>query len=160
AASAGPLGVGRRGVGAGLLHVPHPPVGGPRMSYYARVFCTADAVPTIRTLLTWLREGAGYPAEAPGQRPRALDSPPGKPFDLGYHPDKEPILVECQRNTGKRSLCGRIVQEELGTLEDLPASDAKDRVAGCLTRTTFIVCCDVYGDYDHEEVVHFGAFLD
>lgn len=44
------------------------------MSYYARVFCTADAVPTIRTLLTWLRDEAGYAAEVP-EKPKALDSP-------------------------------------------------------------------------------------
>src|SRR5262249_49469250 len=47
---------------------------GGRMSYYARVFCTADAVPTIRTLLTWLRDEAGYAAEVP-EKPKALDSP-------------------------------------------------------------------------------------
>ena len=40
------------------------------MAYYARVFCTAATAPTIRTVLAWLRDEAGYAAEVPG---RALE---------------------------------------------------------------------------------------
>lgn len=69
-------------------------------------------------------------------------------------------MIECQRNTGKRSLCHQTAQEELNALEALPDSDAKKQVADCLTRTRFIVSCEIAGDPDHDEVAHFGAVLD
>jgi hypothetical protein len=130
------------------------------MSYYVRVFCTTDAVPTIRAALKWLQEEVGFEAEVPGKSPAALDSPKWKSFELVYDPAKESLLVECQRNTGKRSLCHQTAQEELNALDDLPDSDARQRVADCLSRTQFIVYCQVSADYDHEEVAHFGALLD
>src|SRR5262249_58255497 len=120
---------------------------------------TADAVPTMRTLLTWLRDEAGYAAEVP-EKPKALDSPKWKSFELVYDAAKESIVIECQRNTGKRSLCHQTAQEELNALEALPDSDAKKQVADCLTRTRFIVSCEIAGDPDHDEVAHFGAVLD
>jgi hypothetical protein len=130
------------------------------MSYQVRVFCTADAVPTIRAILAWLREEVGYEADVPGESPAALDSPKWKSFELVYNPARESLLVECWRNTGKRSLCGKTVQEELNALEDLPDSDARRQVADCLSRTRFLVCCEVLADPDHEEVANFGALLD
>jgi hypothetical protein len=130
------------------------------MSYYARVCCTGDAVPTFRTILAWLREEVGYEAEIPGESPAALDSPKWKSFELVYNPARESLLVECQRNTGKLSICGKTAQEELNALEDLPDSDARRQVADCLGRTRFLVCCEVLADPDHEEVDNFGALLD
>jgi hypothetical protein len=129
------------------------------MSYYARVFCTTDAVPTIRAALAWLQE-VGYEAEVPGESPAALDSPKWKSFELVYNPAKESLLVECERNTGKRSLCHHTVEEQLNALGALPDSDAKRRVADCLRRTRFLVSCQVSADDDHEEVANFGALLD
>ena len=130
------------------------------MSYYARVCCTGDAVPTFRTILAWLREEVGYEAEIPGESPAALDSPKWKSCELVYNPARESLLVECQRNTGKLSICGKTAQEELNALEDLLDSDARRQVADCLGRTRFLVCCEVLADPDHEEVDNFGALLD
>lgn len=130
------------------------------MSYYARVFCTTDAVPTIGTVLAWLRKEAGYAAEVPGESAAALVSPKWKSFELVYDPAKESLLIECHRNTGKRSHCHQTAKEELNALEDLPDSDAKKRVEDVLGRTQFIVCCEVSTDPDHREVAHFGAVLD
>jgi hypothetical protein len=129
------------------------------MSYNIRAFCTTEPVPTIRTLLTWLRE-AGYSAEVPGKRPAALDAPAWKSFELVYDPNKESLLVECNRNSGKRSLCAREVQEELESLEGVKDSDAKRRVVDHLSRTRFILCCRVDGDPDHEEAGNVLALLD
>jgi hypothetical protein len=129
------------------------------MSYYARVFCTTDAVPSIRAILAWLQE-VGYEAEVPGESPAALGSPKWRSFELIYNPAKESLLVECERNTGKRSLCHQTAEEELNALEDLPDSDARRRVADCLRRTRFLVSCQVLADDDHEEVANFGALLD
>jgi hypothetical protein len=131
------------------------------MSYYARVFCTTDTVPTIRAVLAWLREEAGYEAEVPDESPAALDSPKWKSFELVYDPAKESLLVECQRNTGKRSLCHQTAGAELDSLEnDVPDSDARQQVADCLQRTRFMVYCEVSADHNHEEVANFGALLD
>jgi hypothetical protein len=130
------------------------------MSYYVRAFCTADAIPTIRTLLRWLREEVGYHAEVRGETPAALDSPKWKSFELVYDPHKESVLVECSRNTGARSRCAREVQEELESLESVEDSEAKSRVADCLSRTRFLIACRVDGDPDHEESFNVRSVLD
>src|SRR5262249_28061877 len=75
-------------------------------------------------------------------------------------PDKESLVVECQRNTGKRSLCQRTASEELNALEDLPESAARSRVAECLSHTRFLVYVQVADDHDHKEVAGFAALLD
>jgi hypothetical protein len=130
------------------------------MSYSVTAFCTADAVPTIRSLLRWLREEAGYDAEVLGEPPAALDSPKWKSFELVYDPDKESVLVECHRNTGVRSLCAREVKGELESLEGVDDSEAKRRVIDCLTRTRFLICCRVDRDPDHEDSLNVRSVLD
>lgn len=141
------------------------------MSYLVRAYCTAEAVPTIREFLTWLRDEAGFDASVPGERPKALDSAAWKSFELLYDPAKESLLVECNRNTGPRSLCARELRGELESLDGVTDSAAKRRVADCLSRTRFVVCCRVDGDDDHAEarrvrsvldyfVGHCGAILD
>jgi hypothetical protein len=123
-------------------------------------------------ILTWLREEAGFTAaDTPGERPKSLDSAAWKSFELVYDPARESLLVECNRNTGPRSLCAREVRAELGSLEGVKGSAARRRVADCLSRTRFVVCCTVSGDCDHGEafavrsvldyfVDHCGAILD
>jgi hypothetical protein len=127
--------------------------------YYARVFCTAEAVPTIRTVLEFLRQN-GVPADAPGESARALASPKWKSFELLYDPAKESILVECHRGTSPGSRCRQTVREELNGLEDLADTPAKRRVAECLNGARFIVSCEVLGDHHHQELARFGPFLD
>ncbi len=130
------------------------------MSYCVSAYCTADAVPTIRNLLRWLREEAGYDAEVRGESPAALDSPKWKSFELVYDPDKESILVVCHRNTGPRSLCARDVKGELKSLEGVEDSEAKRRVIDCLNRTRFLICCRVDGDPNHAESLNVRSALD
>jgi hypothetical protein len=131
------------------------------MAYWVRACCTSETVPTIRSLLTWLRDEGGFPAAGvPGERPKALDSVTWKSFELFYDPAKESLLVECNRNTGPRSLCAGEVKGELESLEDVEDSKARDRVAVCLSRTRFILCCTVCGDEDHEEAFTVRSILD
>jgi hypothetical protein len=130
------------------------------MSYWVRAFCTSETVPTIRDLLTWLRDEAGCEADAPGARPAALDSPAWRSFELVYDPAKESVLVECRRRTGPRSACAREVKEELEALEGVEDSDARTRVADCLGRTRFVVCCRVDRDPGHAEAFNVRAVLD
>jgi hypothetical protein len=131
------------------------------MSYRVRAFCTTEAVPTIRSLLTWLRDEAGFTAaDVPGERPKALDSAAWKSFELVYDPDKESLLVECDRDAGPRSLCAREVRGELESLEGVKDSEARRRVADCLGRTRFVVCCRVDGDDDHGEAFTVRSILD
>jgi hypothetical protein len=130
------------------------------MSYNVRAFCRSGAVPTIRSLLKWLREEAGWNANVRGESPAALDSPKWKSLELVYDPGKESVLVECNRNTGPRSLCARNVKEELEALEDVEDSEAKRRVADCLSRTQFLIGCRVDGDPDHEESFNVRSVLD
>lgn len=130
------------------------------MSYYIRVFCTAKTVPTINSLLKWLRKELDLKPEVPGESAKALDSPAWKSFELIYDPDKESLLVECQRDTGPRSLCRQTVQGELGSLEEVRDSKDKKRVVDCLKRTRFIVECTVDADDDHDEASTVREILD
>ena len=130
------------------------------MSYWVRAFCTTETVPTIHGFLTWLRDKARYNASVPHERPAALKTLKWKSFELVYDPDRNSILVECNRNTGDRSLCAREVQEQLDALEGVEDSEAKARVAECLTRTRFIICCRVDRDPNHEEAFNVRGALD
>jgi hypothetical protein len=99
------------------------------MAYWVRAICTSDTVPTIRDLPTWLRKQSGFAAaEVPDEGPKALASAKWKSFELVYDPAKESILVECNRNTGSRSLCAGEVREELESLEDLEGSLGRKRL--------------------------------
>jgi hypothetical protein len=129
------------------------------MSYYVRAFCTSGTVPTIRTILGWLRQ-AGFDAEAVGESAKALDSPAWKSFELIYHPDKESLLVECRRNTSKRSMCQQTAKEELNALEDLDDSEAKKRVMDCVMNTRFIIDCTVTGDLKRKDALTVRSVLD
>jgi hypothetical protein len=143
------------------------------MAFWVSAYCTADTVPTIRSLVTWLRKEGGYKkAEARFEGPDEPDSPDWESFELVYNPRKKSIQVECNRNTGEDSLCAGQAQGELDSLEDLEPSEAKERVADCLRKTRFIICCTVMmGDHGHKEsfnvrkildyfVDHCGAILD
>ncbi len=130
------------------------------MSYWVRAYCTTETVPTIRSLLDWLRKEAVCNAEAPNELPRVLDSPTWKSFELVYDPQEESLLIECNRNTGKRSLCAGEAKGELESLDDVEESEAKTRVADCLSRTKFIICCTVLGDHHHKEAFKIRAILD
>jgi hypothetical protein len=142
------------------------------VAYIVRAICTADVVPTIGSILKWLKEEGGFPeADAPGEGPKALGSLKWKSFELVYDANKESLLVECNRNTGPRSLCAREVQGELESLDGVKQSRAKQRVKAHLEKARFVVCCTVSGDDDHGEaptvrsvldffVDHCGAILD
>jgi hypothetical protein len=129
------------------------------MAFYARVFCTSDAPPTIRTIVDALR-AAGVFADAIDETDKALDSPRWKEFELAYRPDRETILVECQRGASKGSLCRETVHEELDALEDLNESEARQRVADVLRRARFLVCCEVMGDNTLAVLAELGPLLD
>jgi hypothetical protein len=131
------------------------------MAYWVRALCTTDSVPSIQTFLIWLRTEAGLAgADAPGEGPKALTSARWKSFELAYDPAKESLLVECDRNTGPRSLCARELRGALESLEGVKDSKAKRRVAEHLGRTRFVVCCTVSGDYDHREAFAVRSLLD
>jgi hypothetical protein len=48
----------------------------------------------------------------------------------------------------------------VGALEGLPDSEAKRRVADCLARTRFIICCRVDRDPKHREALAVRSVLD
>jgi hypothetical protein len=108
-----------------------------------------------------LREEGGFTAaDVPGERPKALDSPKWKSFELVYDPAQESLLVECNRNTGPRSLCAREMRGELESLEDVDDSKAKRQVVRCLSRARFVICCTVMGDPDHKQAPRVRSILD
>jgi hypothetical protein len=134
---------------------------GTAMAYWVRAICTADTVPTIRSLRTWLRDVAGFAdADVPGERPKALDSAAWKSFELVYDPARASVLVECHRNTGPRSLCARELREELEALDGVADSEAKRRVVDGLSRARFVICCTVAGDPRHREAFKVRSVLD
>jgi hypothetical protein len=102
----------------------------------------------------------GFPADAANETTKALDNPRWKEFELVWRPDRESLLVECQRRTGKRSLCDATVREEFNGIEDLEDSERKRKVADYLGRTRFLVCYQVLGDNTLEALAELGPLLD
>jgi hypothetical protein len=129
------------------------------MAFYARVFCTAETPPTIRTILDGVR-AVGFAAEAANETAKALDNPRWKQFELVYRADRDSLLVECQRGAAKRSLCAATVREELNGIDDLEDSQRKCQVADYLRRTRFLVCCDVLGDNTLQVLAELAPLLD
>jgi hypothetical protein len=130
------------------------------MSYYVRVFCSRKTVPPLRALLKWMTNELHQEASVTGVSRAKLDSTSWRGCGLIYDPGKEELRVECQRDTGPKSLCRQTVREQLNALEAVPDSKDKKRVVDRLKRTRFIVECEVYADYDHEEADTVREILD
>ena len=126
------------------------------MPYQIHAYCTGEAAPTIRELLTWLREeenGWGLEANAPETRAGGLDSSRWSEFFLTYGrkgSERDSLTLGCYRNTGLRSMCAKMVRDRLDTVAGYKDSPGKQHVTDCLSRTRFVIWCRVDNDPDRE----------
>jgi hypothetical protein len=131
------------------------------MPYYVRAFCTATQPPTINTVMQSLRQrGSDFTAQVDDAS--ELNSPVWGQFELIYKPGNGPIVVECNRDQGDKSLAKAECQEfvdEVMDLEDAPAP-AKGQVVGHLRKTRFIISCQLLSDCDEDGYEANGQFLD
>lgn len=126
------------------------------MPYEIHAYCTGETAPTIRELLTWLRDeehGWGLEADAPETGARGLDSPRWTEFFLTYGrkgSERESLTLGCYRSTGPRSSCAKMASGRLDTVAGYKDSPGKLRVVDCLSRTRFVIWCRVDNDPDRE----------
>jgi hypothetical protein len=126
------------------------------MPYEIHAYCTSQTPPTIRELLTWLRDeenGWELEADAPGTRAKALDSPRWTEFELHYGrkgSEMHSLVLGCYRNTGPRSACAQMARGRLETVAGYKDSPGKQRVMDCLAGTRFVIWCRVENDPDRE----------
>jgi hypothetical protein len=126
------------------------------MPYEIHAYCTSETPPTIREILTWLRDdkaGWGVEADAPGTGAKALDSSRWTEFELQYGREgfpMESLVFGCYRNTGPQSKCAKMARGQLETVAGYKESPGKERVRDCLARTRFIISCRVDNDLDRE----------
>ena len=124
------------------------------MPYEIHAYCTSEKPPTIRELLTWLRDeenGWGLEADAPETGPKALDSARWTEFFLRYGrkgSQMQSLTLGCYRNTWPRSRCARMAQGQLETVAEYNVSPGKKRVLDSLARTRYIIWCRVDNDPD------------
>jgi hypothetical protein len=122
------------------------------------VFCTADEVPSINAVLGDLAsQGFRLKADA-GDQPD-LDSVDWLQFGFRYADGKEPIEVECNRNTGEKSLCHEECAEFIEALENSETSTALEGVTDQLQKTAFVVACQLPSDIDDAGYEALGALL-
>ena len=126
------------------------------MPYEIHAYCTSESAPTIRELLTWLRDeenGWGLEADAPETGAKGLDSSRWTEFLLIYGregSERESLTLGCYRNTGPRSSCAGMARGRLETVAAYKDSPGKQRVMDCLSRTRFVIWCRVDNDPDRE----------
>ena len=131
------------------------------MPYEIHAYCTSEAVPTIRELLTRLRDeenGRGLEADAPETGAKGPDSSRWTEFLLTYGregseregSERESLTLGCRRNTGPRSSCAGMARGRLGAVAGYEDSPGKQRVQDCLAETRFVIWCRVDDDPDRE----------
>ena len=126
------------------------------MPYEIHAYCRRGAAPTIREVLTGLRDaenGWGLEADAPETGAEALDAARWTEFVLRYGrkgAEMESLTLGCYRNTGPRSLCAAMARGRHETVSGYKDSPGKRRALACLARTRFIIWCRVDNDPDRE----------
>ena len=126
------------------------------MPYEVHAYCTSETAPTIRGLLTWLRDkedGWGLEADAPETGARGLDSLRWTEFLLLYGrkaAEQESLTRGCYRRTGPRSMCAKMARGLAGAVAEYKDSPGKRRVQDSLSRTRFIIWCRVDNDSDRK----------
>jgi len=126
------------------------------MPYEIHAYCTSQTPPTVREILTWLRDDeAGWRAEAdaPGTGAKGLESPRWAEFELHYGRNGSPtesLVLGCHRNTAPQSTCAKMVRGRLEPVVGYNDSPGRKRVLDCWARTRFIVWCRVDNDPDRE----------
>ncbi|MBX7221830.1 MAG: hypothetical protein K1Y36_17895 [Blastocatellia bacterium] len=119
------------------------------MGYYVRVFCTSREIPSIHTLIQSAQEAEvtfGVAVDVHTQ----LETPDWTRFDLIYNQRKQPVSIQCLRNSGPNSLAGLVVNEFLEELGDESYTVLDIDVTSHLRATEFIVQCWVPADFERD----------
>ena len=112
------------------------------MPYYTRVFCTSTDLPALAEIGEALRRQFSYvrfEADDP------LDDEAWTNAELYYAADKQPIVLEINRNDGPDSLVAEESQEFIEEVRSLE-SPAGDRICSHLENTMAILSCQLLGD--------------
>jgi hypothetical protein len=128
------------------------------MPYYVRAFCTSESVPPAAEVIEELRSN-GILVYAEAEDTFVLSTPHWTEFELHYKEGKEPIVVDCARNTGPESIAAdevAIFIEEVGCTEDCPM---KDVILRHLRATRFVIACQLIMDIDDDGYEANGEFL-
>jgi hypothetical protein len=132
------------------------------MPYYTRVFCTSKETPQLQELYEALKNFnhevsfEGYDMES------EISPQEWKSFELSYHTQKRPLIVELNTCTDKDGLLKEEIQEfleELGKPKFYEFS--KKKVIQHLKATQFIVCTQLpTSDINDQGFEVNGDFLD
>ncbi len=126
------------------------------MSYFVRAICTSQTPPSLLVAQQWLRE-RNSPATIGAAD---LDSPEWDQASLSYKTGKRPILIDCNRDTGKGCLMREELDELFESVEDAEPSPAKKQVLAHLAASRFIVACQLpTSDIDDDGYYANGEFL-
>jgi hypothetical protein len=126
------------------------------MGYYTRVFCTSDAVPTVKAVEAALHDSL------PSIRliDQARDASRLLEADLVYDPAKKPVAIEVGVNEGPDSLAAEECEEFVEEIGPIGRSAVKRRLVKHLRKTKFIVRCQLFSDIDDAGYEANGQLMD
>src|SRR5438132_13997977 len=106
------------------------------MGYYVRAFCKAQQPPPLATALAALESDGIKLSAVAAETPTALADPNWTEASLLYKPDKQPLVVECNRHDGtEECLAAREIEEFLERIGPPGRSREKQQVVDHLRAT-------------------------
>ena len=116
------------------------------MPYFVRAFCKSKTIPSVNEI-----EGA-LKAEYPQIRIETEDARTGhwENAEYYYKNGHEPVIVECNQNTGPDSLCAEECEEFIEEIGSPGISLTKRKVLGHLKETQYIITCQLLNDIDDD----------
>ena len=112
------------------------------MPYYTRVFCASSDLPTLAEIADALRPQFNH---VRFETDDSLNSDAWTNAELYYATDKQPIVLEVNRNDGPDSLAAEESQEFIEGVRSVE-SQARDRICSHLEKTVAILSCQLLGD--------------
>jgi hypothetical protein len=117
------------------------------MGYYVRAFCKAAVTPSLAAIKAWLHERA---PDVRFTEVADLQATDWTEVDLVYKSDRQPIIVECNRDGDPDSLVREEAAEFSEKIGKPGRSASKRRVLDHLAATKVIVACRLLSDIDDD----------
>ena len=119
------------------------------MGYFNRIFCKSKEIPDIKMIMDFVN--SDFKEAFTNQLNKDLESQSWNEFELYYHKDKSPIIVEINRVESSRNLAKEEIEEFKEFIGKPKLFETKKRkVIRHLNNTNFIICNQLLSDLDDE----------
>ena len=126
------------------------------MAYYLRAFCTSESRPSIDQLDEVLRRDNSKARLETNDNRMAAN---WNEAEFYYKEEKQPVIIEVNENENAKSLAAEEIQEFVEIIGNPGLSFAKRRVLNHLSKTRFIISCQLLSDIDDDGYHWTGEIL-